>query len=401
MPEPETGYPQALAIVLDSISPLGRHPFALPECLGHAAAEDILAQVDAPSDDASLMDGYAFSLSDLKENANRLTIAGNSAAGQKKIEAVTPGCAMRILTGGRIPPGADTVVAEEHVKADGTKIEPAGPVRKGDNILARGSDITAGTRVVKKGALLTPGIIGLLATAGCENIRVYKKPSVALIATGDEIRLPGHPLSSGQLYASNIITVDGWCRRYGISTSLSVSKDDPKELETCLTSALENHDAVITSGGAWTGDKDLTANTLERLGWKKYFHRVRLGPGKAAGFGLWNEKPVFILPGGPPSSIVAFLTLALPGLLKLSGFENQGLPAVQATLARPVASRPDWTHAEYGTFKTSESKIEFHPIGRKESRLKSIAAAQGLLLIPEGKATVDKGQQVRVLDLRM
>lgn len=400
----ETGYTQALEAILENTLPLSTRIMSLYECMDHVSAQGISAKVDSPSADASLMDGYAFDISDIPEDEKdrpvRLTIAGNSSAGQKEIPPVIPGSAMRILTGGRIPSGANTIVAEENVQMIGTAIEVKHPVKKHDNILARGSDIKVGDPVVGKGELLTPGNIGYMATAGCREALVYEKPSVALIATGDEIRLPGQPLSPGTLYASNIITVDNWCRRYGIATTTDVSKDNSEELEKRLIYAVENHDAVITSGGAWTGDRDLTAGTLTRLGWKKCFHRLRLGPGKAAGFGFLDQKPVFILPGGPPSSIVAFLTLALPGLMNMCGFKNPGLPQIPATLAKTVKSQSDWTHAEYGTLETRDSGVVFHPIGKRESRLKSISAAQGLLLIPEGKTTLNKEQSVWVYDLR-
>ena len=400
----ETGYSEALDTILENTPPLGTRTIALQDCMDHVAAQDISARVDAPSADASLKDGYALNTSEIPENNEngpiQLPIAGSSTAGQKKIQPMKTGTAMRILTGGRVPPNANTVVAEEDVRMIGPAIEIMPPILSYENILARGSDIKAGDPVIRKGEQLTPGTIGYMATAGCQDALVYSKPCVALIATGDEIRLPGQPLSPGALYASNIITVDNWCRRYGFSTSLAVSKDHPDELERCLVSAVENHDVVITSGGAWTGDKDLTAGILTRLGWKKYFHRLRLGPGKAAGFGILNKKPVFILPGGPPSSIVAFLTLVLPGLMNISGFENPGLPKIPVTLAKTVKSQTSWTHAEYGTIETRDSGVLFHPIGKRESRLKSIATAQSLLLVPEGRARLDQGQPAWVYDLR-
>ncbi len=142
------------------------------------------------------------------------------------------------------------------------------------------------------------------------------------------------------------------------------------------------------------------ARVLEELGWEKIYHRVRLGPGKAVGFGLLDGKPVFILPGGPRSNLVAFLVLALPALLRLCGHRNAGLRQVTAHLAEPVSGPVDWTQAIFGRIDTREDGFHFQPLGRPGSRLQSMAEAQGLLLIPEGVATLKAKANVRVQLLR-
>ena len=401
----KTGYAKAFATTIEKIAPLATEPVSLQDCVGRVTAENVYSKVDAPSADSSLKDGYAINASHILDGQAdqpvRLPLLGSSAAGQDIVTPIPAGTAMRILTGARIPSGADTVVAEEFVQVTGKDILLTPPIKKGQDILPKGNDIKTGDQIVKKGRLLTPGMIGYLTTGGCRQIKAYKQPKVAIIATGDEILLPGSPLTPGKLYASNILTVNGWCRHFGMTTSLEISKDNQTDLENCLQHAQQHHDAVITSGGAWTGDKDLTARTLGHLGWEKCFHRIRLGPGKAVGFGLLNQTPVFILPGGPPSNLVTFLTLALPGLLKLAGFKKPGLPQIPARLSQTVKSQEDWTHAEFGTLEKTESEFLFHPIPRRGSRLKSIATAQGLLLIPEGASTMKKDDAVLVYDLRL
>ncbi len=141
------------------------------------------------------------------------------------------------------------------------------------------------------------------------------------------------------------------------------------------------------------------AKVLDDLGWQKVYHRVRLGPGKAVGFGLLNGKPVFILPGGPPSNLVAFLQLALPGLQKLGGARASGLVEVPAVLKEPVAGQSDWTQVLLGTLKHGGQTLEFQPDGRPASRLKSMAAAEALLLIPEGVAAFSANQTVTIQTL--
>ena len=172
--------------------------------------------------------------------------------------------------------------------------------------------------------------------------------------------------------------------------------DDAPALRKRLTRAAAEQDVIVTSGGAWSGDKDMMARVLEELGWEKIYHRVRLGPGKAAGFGRLAGKPVFILPGGPPSNLVAFLELALPALLRLCGHEDAGLRQVTACLAEPVSGQIEWTQAIFGRLENGEDGFRFQPHGRPGSRLQSMAEAQGLLLIPEGVAGFEAQANVSV-----
>ena len=181
-------------------------------------------------------------------------------------------------------------------------------------------------------------------------VPVFRTPVVGIIGTGDEIVEPGKPLAEGKLYASNIMTLAGWCDKYKMKTRMTIIKDDHDAIFGALKILSDETDALITSGGAWMGDRDLVAQVLEGLGWKEVFHRIRIGPGKAVGFGTLNDKPVFILPGGPSSNLMGFLQIALPGLLALSGHANPGLPRINARLASELKGRePDWTDFFFGT----------------------------------------------------
>ena len=153
---------------------------------------------------------------------------------------------------------------------------------------------------------------------------------------------------------------------------------------------------MITSGGAWTGDHDLVAKVLEGLGWKQVFHRIRIGPGKAVGFGILDEKPVFILPGGPPSNLMGFLQIALPGLLALSGNASPSLPVISAVLGSELKGRePDWTDFFFGALKPGDQLPTFYPL-KTRSRLSSMAEATAVASLPEGKASLPKGSTVLV-----
>ena len=254
--------------------------------------------------------------------------------------------------------------------------------------------------ILGKGTRVSPGIVGLIAAAGHSTVPVFRNPTVAIIGTGDEIVLPGEPLSEGGLYASNIVTINAWCKRYGMKTVMTVVHDDFDTLTNTLKTQAANADAVITSGGAWTGDRDLVAKALEGLGWQQYFHRIRIGPGKAVGFGTLGGKPVFILPGGPSSNLMGFLQIALSGLLALAGHSDPKLPRMNARISADLAGRErDWTHFFFGTLGEEEGFPVFHPL-KSSSRLRDIAEAEAIACIPEGLERLLKGTVVPVQVLR-
>ncbi len=400
MPQEYIGFHEAYQRTMATIRPLPSTRCPISDCEGYIAAENMIARADSPSVSTSLKDGYAVRVDDTAASGDGrpppLRVIGSVAAGHAAVEAVAPGTAVRVLTGAPLPAQADTIVAEEFTHLANGHIKVTTPTAKGRNILRQGSDTTAGTVLLHTGQKMTPGRIGLLAAGGHQSLRVFQKPRIAIIATGDEILLPGQPLEDGKLYASNMLTLNGWCRHFGFQTMMDVVGDNAPALKKRLTRAAAEQDAIVTSGGAWSGDKDMMARVLDELGWEKIYHRVRLGPGKAVGFGLLAGKPVFILPGGPPSNLVAFLQLALPALLSLCGHRDAGLRQVSARLAEPVSGQADWTQAIFGRLENGEDGFHFQPHGRPGSRLQSMAAAQGLLLIPEGVAAFQAQASVRV-----
>jgi molybdopterin molybdotransferase len=218
---------------------------------------------------------------------------------------------------------------------------------------------------------------------------------VAIIATGDEVIAPGQVLDEGKVFASNLVTLAAWCSLYGFSTAVSVIKDEAKAIREHLFEAVATQDAILTSGGAWRGDRDLVVKVLDQLGWQKIYHRVKIGPGKAVGFGMWQGKPVFCLPGGPPSNQMAFIQLGLPGLQKLAGCRRVGLSQVWATLAQPVRGQEDWTQFLEGQFEDTAAGLLFRPV-KQLSRLQTMATTEGLLAIPEGTAQLPAGAKVQV-----
>ncbi len=392
------GLDQALKMTLERVRPLPVERVELLDGLNRVLAQDVVAKVDSPSIDASLKDGYAVISSQVeeasKERPVRLEMIGSIAAGGSDDLLVRPGTTVRVMTGAKIPQGANAVVAEEFVVVDNASILVQIDAEPGRNILPKSSDVASGQIVACRGTLLTPGLVGLLAAAGHSHVDVIRRPGVAIIATGDEVVAPGRPLPDGKLYASNITTLGGWCRRYGLDVHLSVVEDDPEKIYTALQQAVAAFDAVVTSGGAWTGDRDLVAHTLERLGWRQAFHRIRIGPGKAVGFGILGSTPIFILPGGPPSNLMGFLQIALPGLHKLSGLQQTGLPQANVRLAAELTGRfADWTQFIYGVLDRNSDPAVFHRLDNR-SRLRSMAEAQAIVAIPEGQTVLPSGSLV-------
>jgi len=392
------GLKEALEMTLSTVYPLPAIQVELLDALHLALSEDVLSKVDSPSIDASLKDGYAVISTDVKgatrEKPVCLKLTDVVSAGDSRETQVVPNTTVRILTGAKLPPGANAVVAEEYTIAEKDSISFFMDAEPGRNILPKGTDVSTGKVVAEKGTVLTPGLVGILAAAGHHHVTVVRSPKVAVISTGNEVVAPGQPLPEGKLYASNMTTLGGWCRRYSMQPFLDVVKDDPEELYRALGKYTDSAHAVVTSGGAWTSDRDLVAQILDRLGWKQVFHRIRIGPGKAVGFGMLNDKPVFILPGGPPSNLMGFLQIALPGLLKLAGDRMTGLPTTNVRLSSELRGRyADWTQFRYGTLEQGSDVPVFHYL-KDKSRLRSMAEAQAVVAIPEGETVLPAGSIV-------
>ena len=389
------GYQEALGLTMKQISPpTVPEEMELTSCLGRILFEDLFSKVHSPSVDASMKDGYALAGDEIRRAAPDapviLDLAGTVAAGEESRLTVTAGTAVRILTGAAIPAGATSVLSEEFAACKEGKLEVFNHAHPGRNILKAGADLSLGEQVGQKGSCLTPGMIGTLAAAGFSSLPVFPSPRVAILATGDELIPPGSPLKPGQLYASNLMMLQAWCRRFHMETGFYLIGDAKDKIRDTLAAALAGHDAVITSGGAWTGEKDFMAGILEELGWEKLFRAVRMGPGKGVGFGILKHKPVFMLPGGPPSSMTAFVNIALPGLLKLGGYRDPGLPEVTVRLTAPAEGRsPGWSEFIYGRLEKGKDHTLFTPL-EMSRRLPAMAAAQAIVTIPEDRVRLEK-----------
>ena len=393
------GLEEALELTLAKVPLLPPERLPLHECVQRVAAEDLYSKINSPSLTASLKDGYAVRSEDIAAAGEAqpvlLPIVGTVSAGEKSTCTLQKGQAIRILTGAPLPQGAEAVVSQEFTREEGDHVVIFADSEPGRNVLVRGTDVEDGERIIQRGEVLRAGHAGLIAAAGLDSVLVYRLPKVAIIATGDEILAPGEPFRTGALFASNLITLAGFLRFRRIDVIMKVIKDQPDQIKATVTSQLQECDALLTIGGAWEGDKDYSLGVLDELGWEPLFHRVRIGPGKAVAFGLLQKKPVFCLPGGPPSNEMAFLQIAFPALMAMSGYPPAPLAMVKAVLTEEVGGQKSWTQFIYAKLMEQDGKLCVSPLVSK-SRLKNMAEATAMIKIPEGERVLLKDTLIDV-----
>ena len=392
-------FKEALDLTLANVSVGRTEVLALDQLNGKILSADISSEVDCPSTSTSRKDGYAVNSADLSgasaQHPVKLKVVGALTAGDVSRLEIGNGQAARLTTGAALPPGSDAVIAEEFCQSSDDGILAHRPAEPGRNILECGADIRKGDIVARKGEKLTPAMIGLLASSGLDRAPVCHSPKVAVIATGDEVVAPGQPLTAGKLYASNMIELCAWLSEYRLSYSADLVADRRADIQTAITARLPDVDVFITSGGAWGSERDLIIKVAEQLKWQGIFHRVRMGPGKPAGFGLIQKKPIFILPGGPPSNEMAFLQLALPALLKMKGEPTVTLPRTRARLSATVRGHKDWTDFIHARLEKENDRLVVQP-AKIRSRLQSMARKEALITIPENRDKIEGGKQVDI-----
>jgi molybdopterin molybdotransferase len=396
------GFKEALDLTLAHVHRGPTEILPLSRLTGRILAENITSLVDCPSLSSSRKDGYAVQSLDLaganEENPVNLKVVGTLVAGETSGLKISKGQAVRITTGAPLPDGADAVLSEEFCQRTENIISAINTAEAGRNIQVRGKDIRRKEPVAGKGSQLTPALIGLLAAAGHESAKVYSLPRVAVIATGDEVVAPGKPLPEGKLYASNMVGICSWLSLLGLDYKTELVSDRKEDIESAIAKHMPDVDLFITTGGAWGSEKDLILDVVEKLNWRGLSHRVRLGPGKPVGFGLLQNKPFFFLPGGPPSNEMAFLQLAIPALLKMTGDNPVLFPFASARLAKTVNGKKTWTDFVHARLENREDQLWVHP-ARLKSGLQSMARKEALIIIPEDREGIlaDETIDVQIL----
>lgn len=392
----------ALERVLTLVIPLP--PISQPldsALLGRYAGQPEHARVPLPGFDNSSMDGYAVHAADTRSNAP-LEVIAEQPAGPARPLSLRPGTAIRIFTGAPVPTGADAVIMQEdvevHSSPSGTHIVCREPVEPGENIRRAGADLCLGQKLLESGTLLTPTLLGVLASQGLQEMQVHPTAKVAVVTTGDELVPAGRPLQPGQLYNSNGLMLESLVRQAGASQMHSQHlPDDLKATTTALGGLIAGHDFLILSGGVSVGDHDCIKPALQALGHPAEFWRVKVKPGKPLLF-VQARRPdgglchIFGLPGNPVSSFVTFLLFVRPALLKAMGATGKSLtlPTVSASLASPLSNAGDRPHYVRGFYENGR----FTPLGIQQSHALFGLSRANALLRMEADEVLDEGDSI-------
>jgi molybdenum cofactor synthesis domain-containing protein len=386
--------------VLERTQFLGAENAALIDCGGRVLARDIVASAQLPAFPSSAVDGYAVRAADA---GKALRVVGESAAGRPFDRAVEQGVAVRILTGGVLPTGADCVVMLEDVKLDGDAVTVPGGLKPGQNFHAPGADLQAGERVLPAGVQLGAAEIGLAAALGLAELPIGRRPRVALMSTGDELVEVGERPGRGQIPDSNRWALLAALREAGAEVRLlGVGPDEPEALRRLVSGALAEADVLVTSGGVSVGTHDLVKPLLESLG-DVHVGRVKLKPGKPFTFAtLPDGKLAFGLPGFPVSSLVTFEVFVRPALRKMQGHAQLNRPTLPVRLGYDARATADRTEYQRVTLKRDGRDLVAVSTGsQSSSRLMSLAGAHALLRIPPGDQGQNEGTMVEAMILSL
>jgi len=391
----------ARAQILEAVDPVsGDETRALAEALDRVLYEDVYSGVDVPSHDNSAMDGFAVAAADLPADGERvLTVAGTAWAGHPYTGEVTTGQCVRIMTGATVPAGLDTVVMQEHVRADRDNAVIAAGHRPGQHVRQAGEDVRAGDLAVAAGTRISAAHVGLLASLGVPDVRVRRRPRVAFFSTGDELRPIGTPLGPGQIYDSNRYSLGAMLTRLNLQPrDMGVVRDDPAALEAALSAAAAEADAVITTGGVSVGAADHVTETLARLG-SVGFWKVAMKPGKPIAFGRIGDALFFGLPGNPVSVMATFYQLVQPALERLRGIARPAPPVfLRARCIDRLRKRPGRIEFQRGVLEhEGDGRYTVRGVGHQGAGvLRSMADANCFIVLPAERDEVAAGSEVMV-----
>lgn len=399
---------EAITRILGSLTPVSATEIVpLTDSLDRVLADTIIAPIDVPGGDNSAMDGYAIRHQDRNIE---LVVVGEAFAGHPFYDELKVGQAVRIMTGGLVPVGADTVVMQENISRRDNKILINTLPDIGENIRRAGEDIARQSPVLPRGHLLSALDVGLLASLGFSQVKVFQRIKVALLTTGDELLAPGAPYEMGKIYDSNRPLLYTLLKRLPVHVlDLGIVPDNPEALRTAFLTARQFADMVISTGGVSVGDADYTKDVLAELG-EINFWKIAMKPGKPFAFGVLGKHSAgqqhsnatdcwFCgLPGNPVSTAVTYHQLVVPALRYLAG-ETPGEPLIIKSIAtKPLKKQPGRMDFQRGIFSVINGVNSVHSAGLQSSGvLSGMGKANCYIRLEAERATVAAGDMVDVM----
>jgi len=381
------------------------HPITACEvCPIRSALDRVLAQavnspVNVPAHTNSAMDGYAIRGSDIPtDGETSLTVVATVMAGKPVEQVIESGQCARIMTGGKMPAGTDTVIMQEHVQRTDNHITLDTGHKPGQNVRQAGEDLAMGQEVFQHGRRLTPADIGMLASLGISEVKVIRRLRVAFFSTGDELRGVGEVLGDGQIYDSNRYTLHSMLIRFGAEPlDMGVIPDNREAIRAALLQASAQSDVLITSGGVSVGEADYVKECLNELG-EVNFWKIAMKPGRPLAFGKIRQCHFFGLPGNPVSAMVTFYQFVLPALKKLCGQFHEPAPLFEARVTTPLKKSPGRVEFQRGIMETDKNgQLIVRSSGEQGSGiLSSMSKANCFIILPMDCGNIEANSLVKI-----
>ena len=389
---------RALELIAAHVRPLEEETIPLDEADGRFLASRVDAPIDLPRFDNSAMDGYAVRAGD---TPGRLSIIGESAAGAPFTGAVGPGEAVAISTGAVLPDGADAIAPIEDVRANGAQLEIPAAVAQGASVRYAAGDVRHGEELLAPGMRIGVAQIGALAAVGLSTVTCRRRPRVAVMATGSELRAAGADLGPGEIFNSNAPMLRAALRSAGALIEQIAAPADTTDAHLAALGRALEHDVVISTGGVSVGTHDLVRGAARRLGVEEVFWRVRVRPGRPLSFGVRGDTLVFGLPGNPVSTLVCFELFVRPALRALQGARDAAPEFSRGTLATAVRRNPQRDDFIRVRTRMTDGSAVLEPLRDQQSHQIAITAqADALARIPTGDGELPAGAAVSFLPLR-
>lgn len=391
-------FEEARNVILSSISPVGTERIHLLDAAGRVIAEDVAAPWDMPLWDNSAMDGYAVRAADCGTTPCTLRVSGFLPAGAKADGVrVEPGCAVRIMTGAPTPEGCDAVVPVEETDNGDREVMLNEPVKKGQHIRFRGEDVAAGLTFVRAGSIIRPPEINMLAGFGMALVPVYRRPTVAILSTGDELVELGATPGPGEIVNSNTLSLAAAVREAGgTPLIIGIARDTRESHLEKLREGLKT-DVLITSAGVSAGDRDLVRDVLEELGARQVFWKVGIKPGGPTAFALHGTIPVFSLPGNPVSTMITFEEFVRPALLAMQGHRRVLRPLFKAILREELNKKAGKVQIARIRLERVDGRWYATSAGNQQTAiLKTMVDAEAIAVLPAESTRFAAGDEVDV-----